>query len=230
MTPPPRLVPDRPSDADKLVALEANLAERYRLCEDTVTPSSILLAVLNAVADVNRIDAAAPPAEAPAPHCGNLPDDFDDAEAPAERGGDFGEGDNAHLIECIDALVSLNDSGALVPHGIGGHARKLLLAAASRLAAAPAAPAEGVTVHSVIDGVGTFDCPATINPGDKLYTAPRVTGGREEALLRACRTRLAGYMVTAEHSYEDVCKSLWREIERMEAAVKALQAATGGEG
>lgn len=64
MTPTPRLVPDRPSDTDKLVALEANLAERYRACEDTVTPSSILLAVLNAVADVNR--AAAPPAEAPA--------------------------------------------------------------------------------------------------------------------------------------------------------------------
>lgn len=44
------------------------------------------------------------------------------------RGGD------SHLISCIEALISMSDAGALVPHGIGGHARSLLSAAAVRLA------------------------------------------------------------------------------------------------
>jgi hypothetical protein len=39
---------------DKWAEFEKNLAERYRTCEATATPDSILLAVLNAVADVNR--------------------------------------------------------------------------------------------------------------------------------------------------------------------------------
>ncbi len=47
-------------------------------------------------------------------------------------------GDNKHLVECMRALVSLNDAGALAPHGIGGHARSLLCAAASRIEAAEA--------------------------------------------------------------------------------------------
>jgi hypothetical protein len=44
-------------------------------------------------------------------------------------------GDTPHLINCMRALVNLNDAGALTPHGIGGHARTLLLAAATRLEA-----------------------------------------------------------------------------------------------
>lgn len=46
-------------------------------------------------------------------------------------------GDNAALIENIDSLLRLDAAGALVPHGVGGLARQLLAAAASRLAAAP---------------------------------------------------------------------------------------------
>lgn len=45
-------------------------------------------------------------------------------------------GDTPHLISCIEALLRLDADGALVPHGIGGHARDLLAAAAVRLAAA----------------------------------------------------------------------------------------------
>lgn len=48
-------------------------------------------------------------------------------------------GDTPRLIECIKALIEMNDAGVLVPHGIGGHARGLLSAAAVRLAAAPPA-------------------------------------------------------------------------------------------
>lgn len=54
-------------------------------------------------------------------------------------------GDDAALVRNITALIELSDDGALVPHGLGGHARALLSAAASRLAihqhAAQPAPA-----------------------------------------------------------------------------------------
>lgn len=49
-------------------------------------------------------------------------------------------GDDAHLVSCIKALISLSDEGALVPHGIGGHARALLSAAAVRLSLATPSP------------------------------------------------------------------------------------------
>lgn len=48
-------------------------------------------------------------------------------------------GDTAALIRNIDALLELDAAGALVPHGVGGHARGLLEAASVRLAA-PAQP------------------------------------------------------------------------------------------
>ena len=44
-------------------------------------------------------------------------------------------GDTSHLISSIEALLSLDAEGALVPHGIGGHARDLLSSAAVRLSA-----------------------------------------------------------------------------------------------
>lgn len=48
------------------------------------------------------------------------------------------KGDNQHLISCIEALISLDAKGALVPHGVGAHARTLLAAAVQRLATAEA--------------------------------------------------------------------------------------------
>lgn len=50
-------------------------------------------------------------------------------------------GDTPSLVRNIVALLELDADGALVPHGVGGHARGLLSAAAARLAAAPQAPA-----------------------------------------------------------------------------------------
>jgi hypothetical protein len=44
-------------------------------------------------------------------------------------------GDDAKLVSCIEALLSLDAKNALVPHGIGGHARGLLSSAMHRLAA-----------------------------------------------------------------------------------------------
>ncbi|WP_201319994.1 hypothetical protein [Burkholderia sp. E168m30] len=49
-------------------------------------------------------------------------------------------GDNAQLVRSIEALLELDAEGALVPHGVGGHARALLSAAAIRLAAHPGQP------------------------------------------------------------------------------------------
>jgi len=43
------------------------------------------------------------------------------------------KGDTLHLIDDIDALVEMSDKGVLAPHGLGGHARTLLSAAAVRL-------------------------------------------------------------------------------------------------
>ncbi len=51
-------------------------------------------------------------------------------------------GDTASLVRNIIALLDLDAQGCLVPHGVGGHARGLLSAAASRLAAAPVQPQE----------------------------------------------------------------------------------------
>lgn len=42
-------------------------------------------------------------------------------------------GDNEHLRESIKALIELDDDNALVPHGIGSHARILLASCYHRL-------------------------------------------------------------------------------------------------
>jgi len=55
-------------------------------------------------------------------------------DSQVEARDDF-NGDTPHLIRCIEALLRIDKAGALFPHGIGGHARTLLSAAACRLAA-----------------------------------------------------------------------------------------------
>lgn len=50
----------------------------------------------------------------------------------AKMTDDF-RGDDEELLLSIIALVQLNDDKALIPHGIGGHARTLLSAAAVRM-------------------------------------------------------------------------------------------------
>ncbi|TDF24601.1 hypothetical protein EZI45_20925 [Delftia tsuruhatensis] len=64
-------------------------------------------------------------------------------EAPAAQDlpADEFRGDTPSLVRNIIALLELDVEGALVPHGVGGHARGLLSAAAARLAASPQAPA-----------------------------------------------------------------------------------------
>lgn len=46
-------------------------------------------------------------------------------------------GDNEHLVQCINSLLAMDAQGVMAPHGIGGHARTLLSSAASRLSGTP---------------------------------------------------------------------------------------------
>lgn len=59
------------------------------------------------------------------------------------------QGDDAQLVSSIEALLALDAEGALAPHGIGGHARILLSAAAVRLAAS--APTLGEKAEAMRD-------------------------------------------------------------------------------
>lgn len=83
-------------------------------------------------------------------------------------------GDDAHLCNCIAALLALDANGALVPHGIGGHASNLLSAAYVRMTAAlssPNPPEEGLAgelEHRAqhIKGVHTVHCNKKESGGD----------------------------------------------------------------
>ncbi|WP_238400632.1 hypothetical protein [Burkholderia thailandensis] len=58
-------------------------------------------------------------------------------EQPAAAPIDDFNGDTNSLIRSIMALLEMDAAGVLVPHGVGDHGRKLLAAAAARLAAVP---------------------------------------------------------------------------------------------
>ena len=73
------------------------------------------------------------------------------------EGDDF-NGTTPHMIRCIESLVSMNDRGALVPHGLCGHSRTLLLASANRLRqqqahVVPAVPEEWRETLSKLVGI-----------------------------------------------------------------------------
>lgn len=81
-------------------------------------------------------------------------------------------GDNAHLVRGIEALIAMNDSGSLVPHGIGDHARTLLSAAAVRLSSPPAGEGEplGYAVEYT-NGTTAFVRFDPTTPGDWPFRA-----------------------------------------------------------
>ena len=71
----------------------------------------------------------------------------DTQPAVGQAGEDGFAGDNAKLIESIEALLSLDAAGTLAPHGIGGHARTLLTAAASRLGRSESSVPCAIGIH-----------------------------------------------------------------------------------
>lgn len=76
------------------------------------------------------------------------------------------KGTTQHLCSCIEALLALDAKGALVPHGVGGHARGLLAAAALRLAALSNA---NVTLKHVTD-------PDQLEVGREYWLRDKSTG------------------------------------------------------
>ena len=75
-------------------------------------------------------------------------------------------GDTPSLVRNIVALLELDADGALVPHGVGGHARGLLSAAAARLAAAPQAPAGLDELRKISEIAACWGCEHPDEPGD----------------------------------------------------------------
>jgi len=97
-------------------------------------------------------------------------------EAPAAS--DTFRGDNSALVSNINALLSLDADGALVPHGIGGLARELLSAAASRLSAPTAARSPA----TVVQPVGWQERQQTIDGWTSWYESRSTcTTGKTEA-------------------------------------------------
>jgi hypothetical protein len=76
-------------------------------------------------------------------------------------------GDNDQLCSCIEALLELDAANALVPHGVGGHARGLLASAAARLRAPQPVEAESVVLvgYQMIARPSVF-YPASHRPND----------------------------------------------------------------
>lgn len=91
-----------------------------------------------------------------------------DSARPIE--GDF-QGDNNALVSNIVALLGLDKDGALVPHGIGGHARCLLAAAAVRLSATPSPPVAAAPATPVAPTGWVTMWPTPRMPGyEPVYT------------------------------------------------------------
>lgn len=88
-------------------------------------------------------------------------------------------GDNAKLVSAIEALLALDASGSLVPHGVGGHARTMLEAAAVRLVDARDALD---TLIAVLNAIGYTEEFAETHPhlavseGVKLFLSSRAGG------------------------------------------------------
>lgn len=82
-------------------------------------------------------------------------------------------GDNANLIASINALLALDASGSLEPHGIGGHARFLLETSASRLQALSHAAGQEAVAEVGRDGSIIWLALRPLKAGIKLYTHPR---------------------------------------------------------
>lgn len=110
-------------------------------------------------------------------------------------------GDNARLIESINALLELDAAGSLVPHGIGGHARQLLSAAAARLTASTASDKQDARVvsHYAVQGHYPSQRNSTLRvwktwvDGIKTIEEARKTKVVGDRMVEDCRTAFDGF-------------------------------------
>ncbi|WP_128094039.1 hypothetical protein [Brucella pituitosa] len=133
----------------------------------------------------------------------------------------------SNLISLIDALLELDAKGALVPHGIGGHARTLLQRCKDELNTrpAPAATDTGlVTVGYVTPGWLAKHCSAhtiTAQP-TPAWTEAVVTRSQAEAIIaveRAMRKTAEQRLAQSQDDLKQVRAdnaALTVEIERLQ--------------
>lgn len=134
---------------------------------------------------------AQPPQQGEAEDLSRFPDEF--------------RGDNAHLVRCIGALLSLDAKNALWPHGIGGHAKGLLSAAMHRLVShplpTPAEPlgrdAEGVEGLDEDDEFG--NPPGYTDWYNTQFFGQPVDTKRDHACEAAWRAALTAALTEADH-------------------------------
>lgn len=100
-------------------------------------------------------------------------------------------GDNASLVSNIKALLEMDAEGTLVPHGVGGHARGLLAAAALRLQVEPP-PVTDTQVEAAtmaLVGFGTDPAPGTDWFACRSWRINKVRALMRKALEVAVRTK-----------------------------------------
>ena len=119
-------------------------------------------------------------------------------------------GDTDNLRRSIKALIELDEAKALVPHGIGGHAKGLLSAAYVRLSTPPGRPTRGEIALALVNEYRRF---MRLDAIDKLTDLPE-------------------HLYRDQLRYADVILSLLRPAtsgEDIEAACMAFWNATADE-
>lgn len=114
-----------------------------------------------------------------------------DRSGEPHRADDF-NGDTSHLIDCIDALLDLDDSKALVPHGVGGrgsHAYRLLCAARHRLSSTAALDAEVERLRAIVARVQQA----------VAYCPPEDMTAREAAIAADLSAGMSLRQISAKH-------------------------------
>ena len=108
-------------------------------------------------------------------------------------------GDNSSLRDSIEALIELNDSNSLVPHGIGGHARTLLASCYHRLHA-PDRPLTRREQFAMAEQLGDLDHPdaAPSKTRCEALAGPMPVRGAIEQLQWEARWRAALRVMRAD--------------------------------
>ena len=126
---------------------------------------------------------------------------------------------NDNLISLIDALLDLDEKGALVPHGIGGHARTLLQRCKEELNTRPAAPVEGLETMGYVtpEWIANRCLSHTINSKPSpAWTEAVVTRSQAEAIVADWKRR-------AEYAERELANSILKS-KSLEADNAALTA------
>lgn len=135
-------------------------------------------------------------------------------------------GDNAALIASITALLDLDldKEGALVPHGVGGHARALLESAAARLAPAIDPEDESLSLFGLISSYGAASHGAGIAYGMDVPSAEQEQ--RRNSLLVEIERRLRAE-ANVKQSFEQECRDIDNLLDHLGLDPEAMRTEGG---